>query len=256
MVMEFTEGETTGPCDPDASVIRLDRESGDPLAVLLHYTAHALTVGPRTFSYTADYPGVACGVIERAFPGSRALFFNGAAGNVHPRRCMRQDFTAMEEVGTELGGVFVETAGSAVRIAEGDGAGSPGIRFVSRTLDFPNRAEPSLTVRAELSCLSIGSLIVTTVPAEFYVEFQLSLKEQLGAIAPVVLIGYANSHVGYVPTESSYDEGGYGVDLYRSDNPQYSRTAVPPGAGEKITEVLVEMARSLAGGFPRMGSRE
>lgn len=237
MVHEYEEGVTTGPVDPDLTVLRVDRAGRDspPLAVFYHYTAHALTAGPANDYYTADYPGVARHIVEQAYPGSTALFWNGAAGNVHPRFCMRDDYAAMEEVGTRLGRQVLETADAASRID------ADRIVFETETRRFPNRVDPSLEVSVELSCLRLGELIVAFVPGEVFVEFQLEFKRR---VAPqmAIFVGYANGWPGYVPTRSAYAEGGYGVDLNTSDPPEYSRTALPEGAGETILDTLVEVA--------------
>jgi len=236
LALEYCEGETTGPVDPALTVLRLDGADG-PRALLCHFTAHALTVGPRTFHYTADYPGAIVRALEERFPGAAALFVNGAAGNVHPRRCMRQDLSALQEMGAALGEAAINAAGNAATL------GDLRLDVRAETLTFPNRMDSALQVDVELACLDLGPLTIGFVPGELFVEFQLEFKRRL-APRTALLIGYANGWPGYIPTRDAYPAGGYGVDPCPTDPPALSRTALPPGAGEEILERLVKLSNA------------
>lgn len=237
--LEYKEGVTTGVVDPELMVLKLVAPTEEVKAVAFRYTAHALTLGPGNQFYSADYPGRARTEIEAAFPGCTALFLNGAAGNIHPRQCMRSDCAATEAIGAALGQAVVGLAGTASLLHR------PGLRFACDTLTFRNRVEPSLPVDVELSCLGLGPVVLGFVPGEVFVEFQLRFRRDL-APAHGVFVGYANGWPGYIPTLAAYPEGGYGVDLCTTDPPEYSRTALPTGAGEAIIERLTAMARTVA----------
>ncbi|MBT3291343.1 MAG: hypothetical protein HN380_28625 [Victivallales bacterium] len=233
---EYEEGVTTGAVDPELAVLKLVAATGRAKAVLFRYTAHSLTLGPGNQLYTADYPGRARAEVEAALPGCTALFLNGAAGNIHPRMCMRDDFTAMETIGQALGQAVVDLADTAVELPE------PRLRWSGDVLTFQNRVDPARQVDVELSCLALGPVVLGFVPGEVFIEFQLRFRHDV-APAHGIFIGYANGWPGYIPTLAAYPEGGYGVDLCTTDPPEYSRTALPPGAGEAILERLVEMAQ-------------
>jgi len=75
-----------GQVDERVNVVRFDRE--DDTLVLMNFGCHPDTVGGRRIS--ADWPGFARRSLEQAIPGTKAIFFNGAQGdvnhvNVHPR---------------------------------------------------------------------------------------------------------------------------------------------------------------------------
>ena len=79
--------EPLGKPDDNLRLLRFDREGGDTL-VLMHFGMHPDTVGGCKFS--ADWPGFARRTLEQAIPGTKAIFFNGAEGevgtqNVHPK---------------------------------------------------------------------------------------------------------------------------------------------------------------------------
>ena len=49
-----------------------------------------------------------------------------------------------------------------------------------------------------------------SLPGEVFVEYALNLKK----MKPNVMVaGYANGNVGYVPTEAAFPDGGYEVDF-------------------------------------------
>lgn len=76
-----------GEVDERINVVRFDREGAETL-VLMNFGNHPDVVGGRKLS--ADWPGLSCVALERAIPNTKAIFFNGAEGdvnhvNVHPR---------------------------------------------------------------------------------------------------------------------------------------------------------------------------
>ena len=235
MSLEHVEGRTTGPVDPDLTALCFTRPDGTAKAVLYHYTAHALTLGPANDDYSADYPGRASRLLEETIPGCTALFLNGAAGNVHPRQCMRGDTEALELIGRAVGEATLEVLRKAQAVDNADLAlGSDRIEFVSR-------ADPAFRVPVEIDVLRLGLVILGFVPGEFFVEFQLRFKQAI-APCPGTLVGYSNGGPGYVPTRESYAEGGYGVEPATIDAPRHSRTSLPEGAGETILQRLTEIA--------------
>lgn len=235
MAMTFIANETNGPCDEDVSVLFFS--AGQTVKSLLYnYTAHALTMGPHTRTYTADYPGAANRFLEQSLPGATALFTNGAAGNIHPRNCMQDNWEVMEATGRQLGQTILTSLKASEPLAVDR------LLFRSETLMFSNRADPSLKVPVELSILGLGPLKLAFVPGEYFNEFQLMFKARTQPY-PGILIGYANGWPGYIPTRDAYAAGGYGVDLCTSDPAELSRTSLPPGSGEAILETLLNLAK-------------
>lgn len=73
-----------GPVDPEVLVLRVDRASGEPLALLFNYACHGTVLGHENLEISADWPGVACATIERK-TGANALFLLGAHADIDPR---------------------------------------------------------------------------------------------------------------------------------------------------------------------------
>lgn len=238
MMFDHDPNVTTGPRDDDLPVIRIDPEDGPPLAVFYNFAAHALTIGPQSLLYTADFPGVSSAAVEARYPGSTALFLNGAAGNQHPRQSMTRDFAVTERIGRALADRVIAIAEDA-ELAQDDS-----LAIVSDTLSFANHMSEGLSVDVELSCVRLGPFVFAIVPGEPFVELQLAFKRAV-ASKLALFVGYANSTCGYMPTRAACQEGGYGAEPFLGDPPGRERTALPPGAGETIVGRLIEMTGSL-----------
>lgn len=74
-----------GPVDHEVKVVRFDTLDGKPLATIVNYACHPITVGPDSQLITPDYPGVMKRVVEQA-TGSTSLFLQGATGDIGPIR--------------------------------------------------------------------------------------------------------------------------------------------------------------------------
>lgn len=109
------------PIDDRVGVVRVDRASGDPLAVFYVHGCHPTALGHDNLAYSADWPGVASAVVERAFPGALGIFGLGAHGDVDPRTRGLQDLTLpdqsrgvsferMSELGSEVGEAVAKCA--------------------------------------------------------------------------------------------------------------------------------------------------
>ena len=72
--------EPIGEVDQRVNVLRFDREDGETL-VLMNFGMHPDCVGGNRIS--ADWPGFARRTVETALPGTKAVLFNGAEGEVN-----------------------------------------------------------------------------------------------------------------------------------------------------------------------------
>ena len=73
-----------GPNDPDIGLLRLDKQNGQPLAIVYHFTVHPIQTVPSRGN-TADITGFASQVIEDALGvDAVALFLQGCAGDINP----------------------------------------------------------------------------------------------------------------------------------------------------------------------------
>ena len=107
------EREPTAPVDKEYVVVRLDRDDGKPLAVLLHYACHPVVLGPDNLEYSADFVGEACRQIEAQL-GTPCLFLQGGCGNINPyvdkTPRSEEGIELMRKMGQTLAAAVIETA--------------------------------------------------------------------------------------------------------------------------------------------------
>ena len=92
-------------------------------------------------------------------------------------------------------------------------------------------------IQTEVMALRVGEGVLAGVPAEYFIEYQIALKEQ----SPhpfTFLAALVNDWVGYVPTREACEEGGYEAKLAL-----WSKLA--PECGNMVYDALLEVTRSV-----------
>lgn len=78
---DYHIGRTGGrPFDPEVGVIRIDSSKGNPVAVVFNFSSHPATTIDGEYMH-GDYSGFAAQEIEKALPGTIAVFTQGSLGN-------------------------------------------------------------------------------------------------------------------------------------------------------------------------------
>ncbi|MCX6911040.1 MAG: hypothetical protein NTY01_23770 [Verrucomicrobia bacterium] len=73
-----------GPMDPEIGLLRLDKQNGQPLAVVYNFAVHPIQTVPSRGN-TADITGFASKAIEDALgDGALAIFLQGCCGDINP----------------------------------------------------------------------------------------------------------------------------------------------------------------------------
>jgi len=115
------------PVDDSLSVIRVDGDDGSPLAAIVSFTAHPITIGGITREWDAEYPGPLREAFAKSVPGVEPMFIQGCAGDVAPftdwwfgnEEASRHSYESRDELGRKLAaaalGVYegIETASDA-----------------------------------------------------------------------------------------------------------------------------------------------
>lgn len=97
------------------------------------------------------------------------------------------------------------------------------------------------TAEVEIGAIAIGPIVLVGIPGELFCELGMMLKKGIKAEFTMV-IGYANGDIGYIPTSSSYEIGGYEVeDAYK----YYGLTPIARGEGERMMEEAISLANGL-----------
>ncbi|MDP6779327.1 MAG: hypothetical protein QGI83_21415 [Candidatus Latescibacteria bacterium] len=231
--------EPIGPTDPKVTVIRFDRPEGPPVCAVLHFAAHPVILTTPNTHFTAEYPGALLRHFQEMTGLENALFLQGACGDTHPFLARADTLEAVEEMGLQL----ADAARTACEQASREQDLSLSIRRWDGSV--PNRCDEGLRVRLEIAAVRLSPrLALVFLPGEPFVELSLSLQWR-SPFARTVVVGYALGSCGYVPNRQAYENGGYGVDLYTTDPAEFSRTAVPPGTGERFVDEAVELLQSL-----------
>jgi len=91
-----------GPVDHTVRVARLDGESGDPVATIVHYSAHPTILAGGNRYITPEYPGLVRRVVEASL-GGHCLFLQGTPGDIGPVETFVDELEPYRRLGTMLG---------------------------------------------------------------------------------------------------------------------------------------------------------
>ena len=258
-----------GPVDPEVAVLGVRGRDGRLLGALVNFACHPTHHGGET-ALSGGFPGVlarqmaARGSAARGCPVT--LYLNGASGNIHTSDPARGGADkSKEEVGALLArdaagvlerlefradvalGCRSETLRLPFRQAtpeEARGAVRGAQRFIDSAIydrDVPRalaRIRRMGTQPAEVQAITVGDFTYAGVPAEYFVEHALRIKE---ACHPrhALVVAQANGMVGYVPTRQAFARGGYETTF--SDT---SRLA--PEAGDMLADCAIRLIRAPA----------
>ncbi|MDD5678111.1 MAG: neutral/alkaline non-lysosomal ceramidase N-terminal domain-containing protein [Kiritimatiellae bacterium] len=268
------------PIDPQVTVIGVTRPDGQPLAVLFNYTCHPTTLAADIYQISADYPGVAQREVQRAYPGALAMFTNGCCGDVRPaiiegNQFKGGSFADIERMGRSLAGEAIKVFEQAAPADNHRVGGcleqmrlpldirrlplTPALldrhyAFYKRTLtchygaidswkDYwlaalkRGEAVPQF-VPCDIQVLSMGDIRLAGISGETMVEIGLQIKERFPA--RLMLCGYANGVIGYVPTAAALRDGGYEANSFL-----HKPYAAPyaPAAERRIVNAVVNLLK-------------
>ncbi len=253
-----------GPDDHDVPVLRV--RSGDRLkAVLFGYACHCTTLDDYQFS--GDYAGFAQIAVERAHPGTTALFWAGCGADQNP--LPRREVALAERYGEDLAAAVERVLGGGMRaIATADRLER---RYEEIDLAFapiPDRAAWEQLAKSDnrfevararqiLSQLDAGGPLKPTYPypvqswrlgsldfvflgGEVVVDFAHRIKRNVGT-SHTWVAAYCNDVMGYIPSLRVLKEGGYeggGAMLYYG---------MPAPWSERVEDQIIDaVARQVA----------
>ena len=104
VVSQYPDGFT----DPTVTVARIDGTDGTPIAAIVGYACHPITLAFQNRLLSPDYPGVVRSVVER-LTGATCLFLQGCAGDQMPIEGLTGDTSVHRRLGTRIGAEAAET---------------------------------------------------------------------------------------------------------------------------------------------------
>ena len=204
-----------GPIDSDVGILRIDRLSGQPKAVLVNYACHGTSLGGKNYKISPEWNGHMLEYIEKEIPGVMGIFIPGAAGDINPRfvgglEGYEDNLENTANLGYEIGEEVVSVFNS-IRT---ESPANYGIKIVHQDIVCPKRYREVVkdfkqtTVDVPVSIISIDEFVWVTFPVELFHEIGQTIKSGTHSRYPF-LVGYCNGSLGYLITQQAYSEGGY-----------------------------------------------
>ena len=237
-----------GISDHEVPVLTIESPDGELRGVVYNYACHPTSRGGHDIG--GDYVSYAHDRIEENHPGAIACFVQGCGADQKPEPVDpnaetfgQREVEEVREIGARLGDAVTEAIrGGAMKPVSGPISVTqdilqlrtepadveelkrtiadptplrdwliPAAKYLLKRIEEGNPVEP--VVPFEMQTLRFGdSLAIVTLAGEMTAEHGLRLKRELGPhFGGVLVIGYANAIVGYVPVKRQLPEGGYCV---------------------------------------------
>ncbi len=223
-----------GPRDTAVPVLEVKEPDGSLRAVLFGYACHNTTLGGDIYKITGDYAGYAQIAVEQAHPGATAMFMElcGADANPNPRGSIE----LAQQHGNELAAEVNRVLGTSLRPIRGQIRTAFQIvepRFAPHTretfeklLNDPNQTRvrnarlmlkaydegrPIRSIPYPVQAIRFGkSLTLVALGGEVVVDYDLRIKREFNAAKePIIVAGYSNDVMCYIPSLAVLKGGGY-----------------------------------------------
>lgn len=205
----------SGPIDDEVGILRIDRLSGIPKAVMINYACHGTSLGCRNNKISPEWNGHMLEYVEKEIPGVLGIFIQGAAGDINPRFVggldgYTDDLEKTRELGYEIGQEAVKVF-SDIKTYHPI---IPRIKLVHNEITCPRKYAAvvadfrNTTLDIPVTAIKIDQFIWVTFPGELFHEIGKNIKTMTHTRFPFIA-GYCNGSLGYLPTQQSHSEGGY-----------------------------------------------
>lgn len=209
-----------GPVDRRIGLLRIDKEDGKPLALIANYPIHGTVLGEQSLEISGDAPGVVSEYVEQQV-GAPVLFINGAAGDLAPIYSVypspkqghlsqfrvllgdkildanKKIVSTTDDVRLKSGEFIVETPRKA------------GLGWSEDLKRYTGTRKGVNVVRLPLHFLKINEdIAIWSAPIELFCEVANEIREQ-SPFPYTFYFGYSNGWLGYLPTKSAWEHGGY-----------------------------------------------
>ncbi|MHB1035854.1 MAG: neutral/alkaline non-lysosomal ceramidase N-terminal domain-containing protein [Pirellulales bacterium] len=223
-----------GPSDRDVPVVKIAGPDGKLRAVLFGYACHNTTLGGDFYKINGDYAGFAEADLEKSHPGTTAMFMIlcGADQNPNPRGTLelaqQHGKTLAQEVDRVLGGELrpvrppVRTACESIRLdfapherktfeAEAKSTDKYRQKRAQAMLKAYDAGHPVRQVAYPVQAVRLGDdLTFVALGGEVVVDYALRAKREFPK-ENLIVAGYSNEVMCYIPSRRVLKEGGYEV---------------------------------------------
>lgn len=191
-----------GPTDPRVPVLRVTARGGNVLAILFGYACHNTTLVSDNLAISGDYAGEAQLELEKQFPGAAAMFLMLCGGDQNPNPRGKPEHVVQH--GGALAAEVQRVAGRA-KLERVSGPIAAAFRLTDLAL-----AEPlSRPVPYPIQAVRFGkALTLVALGGEVVVGYSLRIAREYPK-ERIVVAGYSNDVMAYIPTAAMLKEGGY-----------------------------------------------
>ncbi len=253
-----------GPVDHTVPVLAVEKADGKPLAVVFGYACHNTTLS--FYQWCGDYAGFAQIEVEKAFPGTTAMFWTGCGADANP--LPRGKVEQAEQYGKELA-TAVKAATTTAKPLTGKFASAYekiALKFdavptrqqlnadlLSKTHAVQKRAERLLKEldangkiadtydHYPIQTWALGDQVLwVSLGGEVVIDYLTRLKKDIPTSRALWVMGYANDVMSYIPSARVLKEGGYEAD---SSQIYYG---MPGKYAPAIEDAVVGKAKELA----------
>jgi hypothetical protein len=255
-----------GVVDREVPVLKIESD-GKLRGIAFGYACHNTTLTGEFYQLSGDYAGFAQQAIERAHPGTLALFVMGCGADINPYP--RSKLELAVEHGDELAKSVEQVLSGAMPPVNGQIKSVLGIVMIPFA-PTPTKAEWQARLKDQntfrrhhaqrwlaklerdgkilseypytVQVLQIGDLKLIALAGEVVTDYSLRLKREFGGNTWVA--GYSNDLCSYIPSARMFAEGGYEVveSMIYYDLPG----PYTPAIEEKIIGKVHELDRQLA----------
>ena len=222
--------ELNGPSDAAVPVLKVVNGQGNLTAVVFGYACHPTVLSG--YEWSGDFPGFAQIELEKLYPGTTALFFQGAGADQNPlprhtvplakqygktlaaavERVLSED---MKQLAPHLQTAYSEVALPLTTPPTSEELSqyierSSGYQqtWAIRLLEVTKAGNPMPTSYPfPVQAWKLGDLPIMALGGELVVEYAIQLKRIFGQ--HIFVMGYSNDVMSYIPTATILREGGY-----------------------------------------------
>ena len=233
------------PTDREVQVLKLTRTDREELAgALFAYATHSTSLGPRNPLVSGDVHGLAEQFLEKYFgAGVVVPGFAGASGDIDPWFRVLPEFNSTNGWIPEpvlLGTLLGEEVAHVLARMQKSVTNGP-IQTAIKTLQLPRKKSTEEEASATespasfvLTAACVGDLAFVGLGGEVFNEIGQAIKTA-SPFPHTFVFTHCNGAAGYVPTRTSYAEGGYEVQS----------SPFGPGAAERLVEEATRMLAEL-----------
>jgi len=230
-----------GPVDRKIGLLRIEKEDGSALALIVNYAIHGTVMGGENLLISGDAPGIVSSYVEEKI-GAPLVFINGAAGNLAPIYSVYPSAESghLGEFRVLLGDKILEAnrkiSGTTKDVTLRSGSltvETPRKADLAWPSDFGNYTRTTNTgvnmVRLPIRFLKINEdIAIWSAPLELFCEISITVRDR-SPFPYTFYFGYTNGWLGYLLTESEYRFEGYEPTV----------SPYTPQAASDLTEAVV-----------------